>query len=373
MVLRIALAAGLAIFALDIARADDAPPANVAKPKKVSPTPTSDQAEVPERQDAAKERFAVPEGGVNELLAFIKQTMKSKPLSRQGIHEWRTKGFAAMRQAAEKIKQIATDADKNLAGYAEVDGQLLYFRANAAQQATAQERNALIADLKAYFADNPQPSRYAIRAARQLSSALEVAQDIPAAVALNRELGARLANSSDRATAIDGLRMEGTARLRELPGNTMEITGTEFDGSKFDWSAYRGKVVLVDFWATWCGPGIRELPNVKKNYEWYHDKGFDVVGISLDNSRKQIEDFVAKEQLPWASIYEGGGWNTPMALFYGITSMPRAILVDQEGKVLSMQTRGPTLGKLLAELLGPAESADSEDTTAANPASEKSD
>jgi len=367
----LALAVGLAVLAFGVARADDAPakggkpklklnrdaPAKVAAKaeEKKNTDAVADKKVEAEKKEEPKDRFAVPEGDVKELLAFIKRTMNFRPRTREEQQEWRTKGFAAMKKAARKIKVVATDEDKKLPGYAEVDGLLLYFRANDARQATNAERSKLLEDLMAYFASTPKPSRYAISAARQLSSALEYTQNVAAAVSLNRELGAQLAKSSNEAIVKVGLKMEGSARRLELPGNTMEITGTEIDGSKFDWSKYRGKVVLVDFWATWCGPCIGELPNLKKAYELYHDKGFDVVAISLDSDRKKVEDFVVKEQLPWANIYEGGGWETQMAVYYGVNSIPLPILVDKQGKVVSMRARGPALEKLLAELLGPAD------------------
>ncbi|MEX0678452.1 MAG: TlpA disulfide reductase family protein [Pirellulales bacterium] len=384
----LALAAGLVVLALGTARAADPPAAKGEKPKlklnrdaaakvaakaedkKNADDATADKQEKAEAKDDAEKKeepknpFAVPEGGVKELLAFIQETMNFRPKTREEYQALQTKGFPAMKEAAEKIKQIATDEDKTLPGFAEVDGLLLYFRANEAQRATSAERSKLVEDLTAYFASTPKPSRYGIGAASRLSSALEHARNVPEAVSLNRELGAQLAKSSDEETAQAGLKMEGTARRLELPGNTMEINGTEIDGSKFDWAKYRGKVVLVDFWATWCGPCIGELPNVKENYKLYHDKGFDVVGISLDSDRKRLEEFVVKEELPWATIYEGGGWNTPMAVYYGVNSIPRPILVDKEGKVVSMQARGPELTKLLAELLGPAEPAETKEKTA---------
>ena len=151
--------------------------------------------------------------------------------------------------------------------------------------------------------------------------------------------------------------MEGAARRLDLLGNPLELSGTEMDGSKFDWAKYRGKVVLVDFWATWCGPCLAELPNVKKNYELYHDKGFDIVGVSLDQDRAKLEEFLQKEQNPWTTLHDGAWNDNAVATYYGIMGIPTVILVDKEGKVVSTRARGPELGKLLAELLGPAEPA----------------
>ncbi|MEX2092992.1 MAG: TlpA disulfide reductase family protein [Pirellulales bacterium] len=150
--------------------------------------------------------------------------------------------------------------------------------------------------------------------------------------------------------------LEGINRRLNLPGNKLELSGKFLDGAELDWDSYRGKVVLVDYWATWCGPCRAEVPNVLENYLKYHDKGFDVVGISLDDKRSDAEDYVKQTNIPWPSLFheasDQSGWQNPMAVKYGITGIPTAILVDQEGNVVSMQARGPRLGAALEKLLG---------------------
>lgn len=151
--------------------------------------------------------------------------------------------------------------------------------------------------------------------------------------------------------------LPGMYRRLTLLGKPMEITGTLLNGEPVDWESYRGKVVLVDFWATWCGPCRAEIPNVLEMYEAYHDKGFDVLGVSLDDTAEAAEKYVAENKLPWSSIFpkteDERGWNNPLVGYYGITGIPTAILVGKDGKVVNMNARGPVLGEELEKLLGP--------------------
>lgn len=373
---RLLLAAGLASVVGFGVVADDQPEKPEAKAKrnpavnqliqkKLAEQDETSQPTPEEEAKAAEEaqaRYKVPEGDAKELLKFIQENIKFRPRTAQQAVLHRKFGLPALRTAIEKLQASATEEDKKLEGYSDAIAHLLLLRTIGVAEATEEELKKLVTDVRDAVLKNENPSQQAVMAAQILCRNIETTQG-ELAVELNREIGATLARSKDPAIAKAGASMEGTARRLTLPGSTMEINGALTGGEKFDWAKYRGKVVLVDYWATWCGPCRAELPNVKKNFEAYHDKGFDVVGISLDNDRAKLDEFLEKEELPWACIYDGGGWQTPMATFYGINSIPRAILVDKEGKVVSMMARGPELGRLLAELLGPAEEKEADTKT----------
>jgi thiol-disulfide isomerase/thioredoxin len=150
--------------------------------------------------------------------------------------------------------------------------------------------------------------------------------------------------------------LAGMTRRLSLMGNPMEITGTLLGGEEVDWESYRGKVVLVDFWATWCGPCRAEVPNILAMHKAYGAKGFDVLGVSLDETAEDAETYIEEQGIPWKSLFsdkeEERGWANPLARYYGINGIPTAILVDQEGKVVDMNARGERLQQRLQELLG---------------------
>jgi len=161
------------------------------------------------------------------------------------------------------------------------------------------------------------------------------------------EFGKLFAKSSDKELARYGKKLAKAPAGKEsdLVGKPLELAGATASGAPFDWATYRGKVVIVDFWATWCGPCVRELPNVKAVYEKHKDRGFDILGISLDQDQEALADFLQKNQIPWQTL--AGDGTQEIAQKYGVRGIPTVMLIDREGKVLGVAHR---IDQLLPEL-----------------------
>jgi thiol-disulfide isomerase/thioredoxin len=216
--------------------------------------------------------------------------------------------------------------------------------------------------VKTLLSDVP-PSRDLLDRTRSVAQILEATGHYEAAqgcldaiaVAFRNVTDERLADAKDLATKAQ--------RRISLIGQPLKVEGVMPDGRPFDWSVYAGKVVLLDFWATWCGPCVEELPNIRRNFEQFHAKGFEVVGVNLNTNTADLKEFLAlQEDLPWATVtsqealdgkVKDADWNElPMAAKCGVDGIPFVVLIGKDGKVDSIHVRGAKLKQRLTQLLG---------------------
>jgi peroxiredoxin len=140
-----------------------------------------------------------------------------------------------------------------------------------------------------------------------------------------------------------------------LGQHAMDFTQSGMDSQAVQFSVYsKGKYVLLDFWASWCGPCRAENPNVLKAYNEFKDKNFVVLGVSLDDNGKRWKEAVAKDGMPWMQVSDLKGWKNEAAQQYGIQAIPANFLVDPNGVIIAKNLRGPALQKKLAEVVGEA-------------------
>lgn len=131
-----------------------------------------------------------------------------------------------------------------------------------------------------------------------------------------------------------------------------EITMSQPNGEVISLSDFRGQYVLIDFWASWCGPCRRENPNVKKVYDKYHEKGFEILGVSLDKAMQPWLNAIGQDGLEWRHVSDLKFWSSPVVAEYQVTGIPHTVLVDPEGIIVAKNLRGEALDLKLAQLLG---------------------
>jgi thiol-disulfide isomerase/thioredoxin len=152
-------------------------------------------------------------------------------------------------------------------------------------------------------------------------------------------------------------------RLAELIREPLDLKFTAADGREVDLASLRGKVVLIDFWATWCPPCLEEIPNVVAAYQRYHDRGFEIVGISFEQApdpakpakrqktAEQMLAFTREHGMPWPQFYDGTYWQNPFGKKYGIRGIPAMFLLNKAGMVVSTNARGAALEAMVRKLL----------------------
>lgn len=290
---------------------------------------------------------------VDQLMDAIKKLKAFRPTSRDEYINHMTKAPEVLSSAAEQILKLEKDPKSEAARFA--NGIVLQQEVRKLRTATPEDKAALFAKVKEYIASSEQ-SAEELGLAMNVAMGLEYGNARDLAGKAYTEFGEMLSKSKTPEVAEKAQILIGAGRRMNLVGRPLELKGTTIAGEKFDVGNLKGKVVLVDFWATWCGPCLAEYPNILKNYEAYHDKGFEVVGVSLDADRDALEKYVSEKSVPWTTLHEKEAQGRhPAANYYGILGIPAVILVNKDGNVVSLNARGEELGKLLEKELGPVE------------------
>lgn len=364
------LLAGLLCVAPALAGAAEKSPAKAEKPLPEKPLPAKPEAFVEELEalliedevdgpmDAkAMEAFWKKQiARVDALVAGFRQQYPEHPL-RWEVAFWEANSFdvrsevqiplpAGARPSLEIYAEIAAAAEASPAIRARASGE----RVLALSDQVMEEKLPLaeweksLSEHLAQYPDYPQNVMLQEQRVNMIQE-LEPAR----VLALLEEL-AKSPNSEVAAMAKANL---GVAREREqLKTKPLELKFKAADGTDVDLEKLRGKVVLVQFWATWCGPCVAELPQLVELYKKHHEQGFEILGVSLDDEEKNFQALLKKRKIAWPQHFDGLGWETPLAKRFGIEQLPTLWLVNKQGMVVDLDADkdlAAKVAKLLAE------------------------
>jgi thiol-disulfide isomerase/thioredoxin len=325
------------LFAGSLSGADLTPPKPETKPATPTQTPPND-ASIADRAWQALEALRLP--------ADPEEWSKRTPTEdEQREHQQKQADFAC--RASDLAKDFYTRfPNHDMAPVAKAREreflepfkmQVLEYRASRfedeAEKSPHQDRAQVLAEIEkniremlASFPDHFVPHQKLLAIARHSEPAK--------ARALAEEV-------RDKKGALDFVKSEANEILRKLDriGKPFVLKFTASDGRQVDLEQLKGKVVLIDFWATWCVPCVAELPVVKTTYDHLHPQGFEIVGISLDQDKQALERFLKKSAMPWPQFFDGGGFKNKLARQFEIGSIPTLWLVDKSGLLRDLQAR----------------------------------
>lgn len=312
--------------------------------------------------------LTIPENaGVAELQKFINMAKKAMPRNGEQYQSMQTAIRTASRALLSKL------SDKNSAAYqqAELDAisaavSLMTFAGEDAKQKTVEKVHALLKS-KDVLSESDVQMGIMAAAMLEMQPNKKPARD-------TYELLDELLKKDDR-EAMQSLRLNLQASIRKLNllGSKFDLKAVALDGSKIEIDDYAGKFVVVDFFATWCKPCLIEMPKLKAHYQKYKSRGLEVIGISVDHDKKQLDKFLGSTDVPWPVIHddEPDPLKT-LQMRFGVAQLPTALLLNKEGTVVSLEARGSELNRLLQKLFeaptlapAPPESSDSSKATTA--------
>jgi peroxiredoxin len=356
MRLRLLFPFALLAFALPLAAADSAPPA--AGTADFSALKTADDfwKHLQKLQDEPKEQPTSRE----EALAQVRNWLATQKTAAEAFakifpedpRRWQARLFALrisaeMRRVSEQV--VVSDEDRKavadivaapdvpppIKGEAAFMGVMQLAVFDKARPETFAPFYRAAGEFLEKYADHPlAPEMKAIQL-RVLNEDLSSKAD---------ELLKKLAAGPDPRVAEPARAMlERRQKMADLRSKPVDLKFTATDGREVDFASLRGKVVLIDFWGSFCGPCLLEMPNLVSAYKKYHDRGFEVVGISLDQDKEEMEGVVKKHAMTWPQYFDGGGWQNRIAVAFDVTALPSTWLIDKKGMVRATGLHGEEL------------------------------
>ena len=304
-------------------------------------TDAAQQSQLNAQRADVLEKLAKIAGDEQERETWIRQLADTVSAAVQSGQY--TGGVDRLKKLADRY---ANDANKDLAAY-------LYFRWMSAEYAAslnqpeadfAAIQEKWLADLKQFVADFPD-SDDAAEAMLQLAVAEEFSGQSAAAVGWYTKI------VTDFGSTDFAKKAAGAKRRLESVGQTLSLSGKTIEGDTLRLSQYHGNIVLVHYWATWCGPCKDDMKVLRDMQAKYGRQGFALVGINLDNEKEAAIAFLRSNRLPWAQLYEPGGLDGRLANELGVLTLPTMLLIDQEGRVISRNINAAELDAELSKRL----------------------
>ena len=314
------------------------------------------QESAPKRAVVDWEPLVVPDTkDVAKLEQFIDETKKRQPIKLEQYIEMQR----ALRESAKRIVETVVDRKSPVFRKAEADFVSASVMLLGNEGADAQRKT--FERFQDYLKKRDKIEFQDIQMAILAGHNLEQLADYSLAKEAYKSFAEIFRQKKDSSLTDVVLLLEANGRRLDLPGKEFKLVGTDFSGEDFDIKSLRNKFVLVYFWSASTRACEQEHPYMLSVYQKYKDRGFEIVGIGLDEKKDEAQAFIKKLEIPWINLWESrkNGVSKVMETF-GVSAIPTVILLDREGKVITLEARGLLLGKALERLLPDAPSVETE-------------